>query len=548
MPIYNLIKFKFNPYAIPPLFTATTLLIIALIVFLKGARTYLKTVFALFCLSISIWLFGFSAMYLSPDKNIALIWARIGFYGVLFIPTLAYHFILIFTQSKKRFLLTTLYAYSIPILLLISTNYIYKDIAIYFWGYYPVAGSLYFIFVIAFFCIFTWSVILLFFALHDYKKKNNIVKAQQTKYVIAAFIIAIPATMDYIIKYKIEIYPYGYIMTLIFISILAYAIVKHKLLDINIVIRKTLIYSLLIGIIAVIFTISIIFFEYILKQTIGYSSIFFTLCTAMIIAILFQPLNRKITTFIDRIFFKKSIMLMAEDNKRLEEELQRSEKLAALGIMASGLAHEIKNPLVPIKTYIQNLPDHLTEIDKNSNFIRKITTTIPKEVDKITDLLRQLRDFAQPPPLNISKINIHNLLDDKLSFLEEEFTKKNIKIEKSYNDTPIIINGDFNQLERVFLNLLLNAIDAMPDGGNLMVSTEITPDNKTLIKISDTGIGIAKEDLPHIFDPFFSKGKQKGSGLGLAITYQTIKGHNGIIHADNIQGKETTFSIYLPIS
>lgn len=525
-------QFQFNPFAIPTLFTAILLILIGIIVFLKSQQKLLKTTFTLFCSTLIVWLLAFTAMYLSQNKNTALNWARIGAIGVLFIPVLAYHFILTFIESAKRLLLIPLYIISLSALFLTQTRYIYKDVALYFWGYYPVAGKFYFIFTIMFFGLFTRDVVLLFKAMQNYKKTNNTVKLQQTKYLLFAFICAIPATIDYIIKYEIEIYPYGYISTLIFMSIISYAILKHNLLNINIIFRKTLIYSIIIGFL---FIISALFL-YITAQFFGevflQRNYWLTLYLVAILAFLFQSIYKRTTGFVDKLFYKGSLPKVAE-------ELQQAEKLA---VLASGLAHDIKNPLAPIKTYIQNLPNNLN----NPSFIDKITKVIPEEVDKITDTINQLRDFAQPPPLNISKINMHNLIDKRLSLLEHDFTSRNISIEKQYSPAVPSVDADPSQLERVFLNLFLNAIDAMPTGGKLTISTSNSNDS-IQIKVSDTGTGIPKEDLPHIFDPFYSKGKQKGTGLGLAVCYRIIKNHSGSIHSESIPGIITTFTVHLPV-
>lgn len=239
-------------------------------------------------------------------------------------------------------------------------------------------------------------------------------------------------------------------------------------------------------------------------------------------------------------------VVVALENINLYRKIEYSKRMASIGMMASSLAHEIKNPLVPIKTYIQNLPNHLNEADKNNEFIKKITTVVPKEVDKISALLSQMRDFANPPKLNLATTNLHSLIDGRLGFLSNEFSQKEIKITKSYYPHPINIKADPLQLERVFTNIFLNAINAMPNGGTLSITTEIDPNQFVLVKISDTGIGIQKEDLPHIFEPFFSKGEHKGSGLGLAITQQIIKEHGGSIQVESIVGKRTTFYIYWP--
>lgn len=235
-------------------------------------------------------------------------------------------------------------------------------------------------------------------------------------------------------------------------------------------------------------------------------------------------------------------IVMTLENINLYRKIEHSKRMASIGMMASALAHEIKNPLAPIKTYIQNLPNHM----EDNEFIKKITTVIPREVDKISNLLNEMRDFANPPKLNIAMTNLHNLIDSRLSFLENEFLQKKIEVIKYYYRDQIDIEADPIQLERVFTNLFLNAINAMPHGGNLTITTEIEANRMVLIKIADTGIGIEREDLPHIFEPFFSKGEHKGSGLGLAITHQIIKEHGGSIHVESIVGKGTTFSLYFP--
>lgn len=475
-------------------------------------------------------------MYLSRDKDIALRWARIGAIGVLFIPIFGYHFILEFIQAKRRMLLRCLYIMSIPTITLIPTKFVYKDVAIHFWGYYPIAGEFYFLFTAVFFCLFTWNIILLSKALKKYKRINDNLKAQQTKYLLFAYICAIPATVDFIVKYGIEIYPYGHIATVIFMSLISYAIIKHRFLDINIFIQKTLIYSIIIGLLFIITVLTLYITAYFFGEFIPYKTFWITLFIVAVLSFLFQPLYKHITSLVDKIFFKGTL-------PKIAEELQRSEKLAALGVLASGLAHEIKNPLAPIKTYIQNLPSNLN----NPHYIQKIVRIIPEEVDKITDIINQLRYFANPQPLSISKVNINNLLDSRLNLLAHDFATKNITVEKHYSPTLPEINADPIQLERVFINLFLNAIDAMPNRGNLTITTEQTG-SQISIKVSDTGVGITKEDLPHIFDPFYSKGKHKGTGLGLAVTHQIIRNHKGMIQLESTLGKGTTFYIHLPIS
>lgn len=365
------------------------------------------------------------------------------------------------------------------------------------------------------------------------KKQLKSIRHNQIKYVLWALFFYTFAAADFATNYGIPQYPLGFFPIIISFAIISYSIVAHRLMDIAIVIRKTIVYSLLASSIAVIFTLTTVFFEHIFKQTIGYKTFSGTLIVAFLIAFFFQPLYRWLSSIADKLFFKGTLPQIAE-------ELQRSEKLASLGILASGLAHEIKNPLAPIKTYIQNLPKNLN----NPDFINKVTKIIPDEVDKITDIINQLRDFANPPSLTLYRVNIHDLIDKRLNLLEQDLSAKNIAVEKFYSPALPEINADSIQLERVFLNLFLNAIDAMPNGGMLTITTEQS-NKQVLIKVSDTGIGIAKEDLPHIFDPFYSKGKHKGTGLGLAVTHQIVEAHNGVINVESYPNKGTTFSITL---
>lgn len=237
-----MLEFCYNPYAVPPLITAFVLLIIAMIALQKAHLERVKITFTLFCLSMIVWLICFSGMYSSTNPETALRWARLGFAGITFIPILAYHFILSFLGHKRGILLNLLYASTIPTLVLAQTKYVYKNIGTFFWGYYPLAGSLYFIFMAIFFLVFSWGLILLYSALRESKRKDQPLRTQQIKYVFYAFSFGTTGVADYVIKYNISIYPYGYLSALTFISVIAYAIVKYRLMDINLVFRKSLVF------------------------------------------------------------------------------------------------------------------------------------------------------------------------------------------------------------------------------------------------------------------------------------------------------------------
>ena len=238
--------------------------------------------------------------------------------------------------------------------------------------------------------------------------------------------------------------------------------------------------------------------------------------------------------------------------KKLEEQLRRSDRLASIGTLAAGMAHEIKNPLVSLKTFTQLLPDRYEDEDFRTTF----SSLVGNEVGRIDKIVNQLLHFARPAKPSFREISIHETLDKTLSLIENEFKKKDIELiykPLAENDS---VYADDEQLHQVFLNFMLNAIDAMERGGTLTVSTrsifnQFSPagtDPETpelLVGIQDTGSGISDEDLKHIFDPFFTT-KSSGTGLGLAISHGIIEEHKGHVGVKSSLGKGTQFNLFFP--
>lgn len=233
-----------NIYAIPPLITDLILIGIGLFVFLKNRHSKLNILFSLFSFSMAFWLFGYTNMYLTKDAVVALKWARLGFVGIIFIPILAYHFIISFLNLKRRFVLPLIYLLSIPSLILSQTNYIYSGIKEHFWGYYPTAGKIYILFLLMFGILFTRGVLLLLIHL----KKERGIKREQIKYVSLAFGLGTLGLVDYLIKYPIfNVYPFGYVCALLFTGIIALAIVRYHLMNITIFALRGVIFSIVYG-------------------------------------------------------------------------------------------------------------------------------------------------------------------------------------------------------------------------------------------------------------------------------------------------------------
>jgi PAS domain S-box-containing protein len=234
---------------------------------------------------------------------------------------------------------------------------------------------------------------------------------------------------------------------------------------------------------------------------------------------------------------------------KIQEEILRMDRLVSLGKLASGIAHELRNPLAGIKTTAQALGEEMSEDDSRREYLHRIT----KEIDRLNDLLKTFFSFAKPQNLNLGQCYIKDIINEIIPFLIKEIADKGIRFTETYHPQLPKIQVDKTQMHQVFLNLFLNAIQAMPDGGELkieaspMISDPLQGSKQNFVKvvISDTGRGIPAQIVHKIFDPFFTT-RPKGIGLGLSITYQIIKKHGGTIKVDSEWEKGTSFIINLP--
>ena len=239
--------------------------------------------------------------------------------------------------------------------------------------------------------------------------------------------------------------------------------------------------------------------------------------------------------------------------KKLETSIRQSERLAELGTLAAGMAHEIRNPLSTIKTFVQLLP---RKIEK-PGFLEKFQRTVPRELDQINRLVEDLLELARVPKYHFEKIDIKSLLEQIIDFLGEEMKNRQINCHCEYSSDLPPIQADVSQLSKAFNNLIRNAVQAMPSGGKLLIKAlyqkehiegvpKLTARNgRITLVFQDTGAGISPEDIKNIFSPFFTT-KDIGTGLGLAITHKVITEHGGQIDVESHNGKGSLFRIYLP--
>jgi len=244
-------------------------------------------------------------------------------------------------------------------------------------------------------------------------------------------------------------------------------------------------------------------------------------------------------------YMAKSLKDRGERLQKIREQLARSEKLTAVGEMAAGVAHEINNPLGGILLY-SNLV--LEDIPENSP-ARENMQKIIYQTNRCKSIVQNLLDFARAPTDDMVPLQINNVIKTSLNLVKDQSMFHDIEIETEFTEDLPDVVGNQSRLEEVFLNLFINAADAMKEsGGKLTIITELSDLNSAKIIISDTGKGIDKKHLPHIFEPFFTtKEPGQGTGLGLSIAYGTIREHNGFIDADSTPGKGASFIITLPL-
>lgn len=229
------------------------------------------------------------------------------------------------------------------------------------------------------------------------------------------------------------------------------------------------------------------------------------------------------------------------DLKKAQQSHTQTEKLASMGTLASGLTHEISSPLAGLKNC-------LIRIEKEpSKQIRRYFSLMMAAIQKIEKVVQGLLDFSRRDDYHFKQINLHTTIERALSLVEYKFEKKGIEVVKNYAQNGRPCRGDSQHIEQVIINLVLNAVDAMPQGGRLTVSTHFK-NSRAWVEIEDTGTGISSENIDKIFDPFFTtKEPGKGTGLGLSVSYNIIRDHGGDITVESKINSGTKFTINIPL-
>jgi len=256
-------------------------------------------------------------------------------------------------------------------------------------------------------------------------------------------------------------------------------------------------------------------------------------------------MNVSITPLVSKSGDRIGRLLLFDDvtqRERMEEQMSQTEKLTSLGLLAAGVAHEVNTPLAVISNYIQMLAKQMPEEDPRHSIIEKIV----KQTFRASEIVNNLLNFSRTGAAELANVDVNRVVEETLSLVAHPLKTSQIRVVKNLGDALPSVRGSANKLQQVFLNLFLNARDAMPSGGMLEVKTA-AHNGSVEIEIVDTGAGIPREHIHKIFDPFFTtKATGRGTGLGLSVSYGIIKEHAGKIDVRSTPGKGTSFHVEFP--
>lgn len=237
---------------------------------------------------------------------------------------------------------------------------------------------------------------------------------------------------------------------------------------------------------------------------------------------------------------QKRVREKSEALQNAQEEIVQSEKLAAMGYLSAGMAHEIRNPLNSISLFVQLMRQTTTEPDQLEHQAK-----ILKEVDRIDAIIRKLLDASRRPRVISSNVQINQVIDNVVEAFSPQFEARKIQVDRQYHCIPLPITADPTELEQIFTNLFLNALDSMSRGGRLAIEV-LEKDGRVIVRVGDSGNGIAEDVLPSIFEPFFST-KSRGTGMGLPVAQRIARMYEGSMEVEYSSPEGTTFRLEFPV-
>jgi signal transduction histidine kinase len=525
------------PLANFSIFTAVLSVGMAIFTLAKAPRKRITVVWALTCFSIAVWSFGFGMMTKSQTFEICMFWQKWFLYvGAVMIPILYLHFVTLLVGGNGKFYLPAGYAAAIFFMIanimgFLASAKIKPPFAYYTEAILPT----YYAYTLYFFILAGYAHWLLFKRFRS--AEGNL--RNQLQYVFAGTSVGfLGGCMTFPLSFNIHIFPIGTYLVAFYLVAVTYGMYKHHLMDINVVLRKSLVYSLMTGVVTAIYLVAITQGANVFQSYFGASTFSISVMAACLITALFLPLRNSIQIFVDRYFFR-----------------DWSERGDMVREVAAGFSHELKSPLAGLSLQAQLALAELREVEEGKVAWIKALPKIKEELNYLLmqsmDAARRIeavRGVAEPTRGQMEPVHAAALLDRSLAELQSGARYGHVMIQR---DLPVglpAIYGDAKQLEIVFVNLIKNALqamDGMSEGQKLTLSAQ---ENAGLIVISieDTGPGIATKDLGRIFEPYYTTKGHKGTGMGLYLAQQIIKAHGGSIDVESVEGQGTEFIVKVP--
>ncbi len=521
------------------LFTSLSSVILGLFTIYKNSQSKPARLWALACFCCSGWSLFSALTYGAHDPQSAVLYSKLLNVFAAYMCVLVAHFCKEITESKitnnlfkigyLNAVLITLFAF--------FTDYFAGATPFLKFNYFVSVKPLYHFFTVHFFFYFFYAEYLLIKSLAYLSEP----KRNQVKYILVALTSGyVGGISTFLTAYRVPIEPVLANFVWLYVAIISYAIVKHQLMDIKIVIKKTLYYSCLAVVISLVYLLIVFLFYSFFLATNKTPSLLMSFIGILFIAVTFKPLEIWFHRILERRFFKGTIGEISEQKERLETELERRERLKSVGILAAGMAHEIKNPLTAINTFADYLPTKYNDPE----FREKFSRIVKQEVARVKEIVSDLLLFSKPADPSPKLSDIRKIVTDILELLSSTVLKKGITVHVSPDGAKAFVDPD--QIKQALLNIIMNALDAMPEGGGELTIRAVTEAKSLKITIQDTGCGIPPDKISSIFDPFYTD-KEQGTGLGLAVTHSIVEKNRGKISVRSKVGLGTTFTIMLPL-
>jgi len=495
-----------------------------------------------------------------PTKELTYQLFRVEYLGVVFMPTLlctVVTYLLDFSSQMRRRFLIPMYLLSLaalfPSAIFPSRHFllITNSTPVAYLPSYPWAGSYYWIFLVFFIGSVTIAHAMI---IRRWRKAQGEERARLALFLIGSLAAYLGGCPEFALKYGVRLgwlSPYGLYGIPLYISMMIYSVIRHRFLDVQIVIRRSLVYSILVTSLTAGYFGLVYGVEKVFQATFGYRSTWVSLGAFALVTLAFQPLKVIIQQWVDWLIFREPQEALAKRVERLEEQALQTEKFKAVSTLAAGMAHEIKNPLTTLKTFTEYIPEKRND----PAFLEKLHEVYTAEVNRIQTIVKDLLEFSKPRPLELKPVDIGPLIVSTVNLLSSDLLRRKIQWTIDCRHNGSALQADVGQLRQVLINLIQNASDAMPEGGQLTLATRSANSHIELV-VSDTGSGIPPALLPKIFDPFVTT-KSDGNGLGLAVVYSIIQSHRGSIRAESRRPTDgsvadepnhgTTFTVSLPL-